>query len=268
MINTLSFENNIETQIEFILSLKHNYSEEELTNILLRFHQYLISHPEVLVKDISFDHLKDKLNNLYKSKRQYIYENNYLSCKRVCSFCGRDAGDTLDHFYPKVKFPEFSIFLNNLVPCCSNCNTLKDDYIVGEDIYLVHPFYVSLEKKILYKLHLKNVVLINGNYSPELELFIDDADMTIEELFVAYGTLSIMKIKDKVIRRCIDCIRNHLKNPKDVQNLLSLYGNVNGIAKHFSSSSKKRLETLTVLDYLALDMLGNVKNLKLFANSK
>lgn len=268
MINTYSFVDSMDRQVDFILSLKGRYSDNEVLSMLLRFNQYIASHPSVLDKDIDFEPLKKKLNNLYTKKRKYIYEEKYVFCKRVCSFCGRDAGDTLDHFYPKTKFPEFSLFLQNLVPCCSNCNTLKDDYVVGEDIYLIHPFYVCLQKKVLYKIELKNVTIINGRFSPELELLIDDTGMSIEQLFMTYETLSLLKIKDKVVKRTIDCIRNHLKDKIKLQDLLSRYGNLMNVASNFSEQSSERLETLTVLDYLALDVLSNVKNLKLFLNSK
>lgn len=52
----------------------------------------------------------------------------------VCPYCNRDyinsrsekhMGAQLDHFYPRSKYPIFSVCLYNLVPVCGNCNRLK-----------------------------------------------------------------------------------------------------------------------------------------------
>lgn len=54
----------------------------------------------------------------------------------VCPYCNRDyincrseklAGAQLDHFFPRSKYPIFSVCLYNLVPACGNCNRLKSD---------------------------------------------------------------------------------------------------------------------------------------------
>lgn len=54
----------------------------------------------------------------------------------VCPYCNRDyincrseklAGAQLDHFYPRSKYPIFSVCLYNLVPACGNCNRIKHD---------------------------------------------------------------------------------------------------------------------------------------------
>lgn len=54
----------------------------------------------------------------------------------VCPYCNRDyincrseklAGAQLDHFYPRSKYPVFSVCLYNLVPVCGNCNRIKHD---------------------------------------------------------------------------------------------------------------------------------------------
>lgn len=54
----------------------------------------------------------------------------------VCPYCNRDyinsrskklAGAQLDHFYPRSRYPLFSVCLYNLVPVCGNCNRIKHD---------------------------------------------------------------------------------------------------------------------------------------------
>ncbi len=54
----------------------------------------------------------------------------------VCPYCNRDyinyrskklAGAQLDHFYPRSRYPMFSLCLYNLVPVCGICNRIKHD---------------------------------------------------------------------------------------------------------------------------------------------
>lgn len=61
-----------------------------------------------------------------------------------CPFCGISESSTLDHYLPKEKYPEFSVFPKNLVPSCAVCNTRKRDRILdeGTDVRLfIHPCF-------------------------------------------------------------------------------------------------------------------------------
>jgi len=40
-----------------------------------------------------------------------------------CPYCGINEPATLDHYLPKEKFPEFSIYPLNLIPICNVCNS-------------------------------------------------------------------------------------------------------------------------------------------------
>jgi hypothetical protein len=46
---------------------------------------------------------------------------------KYCPMCGTTLPRTFDHYMPAVKFPEFAVHPLNLVPCCSTCNSTKDD---------------------------------------------------------------------------------------------------------------------------------------------
>lgn len=41
----------------------------------------------------------------------------------ICVYCGRNPGFTLDHVVPRVEGGQST--LENVVPCCHNCNTVK-----------------------------------------------------------------------------------------------------------------------------------------------
>lgn len=61
-----------------------------------------------------------------------------------CPFCGISESSTLDHYLPKERYPEFSVFPKNLVPSCAVCNTRKRDRILdaGTNVRMfLHPCY-------------------------------------------------------------------------------------------------------------------------------
>ncbi len=61
-----------------------------------------------------------------------------------CPFCGIGETATLDHYLPKEKYPEFSIFPPNLVPSCGVCNLRKNDLVVDgktEVRLFLHPCF-------------------------------------------------------------------------------------------------------------------------------
>lgn len=67
----------------------------------------------------------------YKAKAFKNLRNQVLTSKGrfnpLCPICGLSEAKTLDHFLPKVPFPEFSIHPRNLIPLCSICNSKKSD---------------------------------------------------------------------------------------------------------------------------------------------
>lgn len=47
-----------------------------------------------------------------------------------CPFCGIGESSTLDHYLPKETYPSFSVFSQNLVPCCGRCNNKKGERLL------------------------------------------------------------------------------------------------------------------------------------------
>ena len=78
----------------------------------------------------------DEINfkNLYSFKaivfkELYIFlttkSNNVVD--NVCPYCFLEPSESLDHYVPQTPFPHFSADPQNLIPCCSNCNSKKND---------------------------------------------------------------------------------------------------------------------------------------------
>ena len=60
----------------------------------------------------------------------------------VCPLCGHREVTTLDHHLPKSSFPLLSVTPSNLIPCCSDCNRVKQSTVpelVEEQT--LHPYF-------------------------------------------------------------------------------------------------------------------------------
>lgn len=59
-----------------------------------------------------------------------------------CPLCGFAQATTLDHYLPKAKFPQFSVFPSNLVPACGPCNFGKRaELALTRGGQSIHPYF-------------------------------------------------------------------------------------------------------------------------------
>lgn len=87
----------------------------------------LQSHAQALL-------LSDTLRSCYNGSTQplarlkrAIQDAQPKRLLKYCPMCGTTLPRTFDHYMPAVRFPEFAVHPLNLVPCCSTCNSTKDD---------------------------------------------------------------------------------------------------------------------------------------------
>ena len=62
----------------------------------------------------------------FKKARRIIFACMSMSNQTKCPYCMLSRSNTLDHYFDKDEYPEFSVYVPNLVPCCSECNTDKN----------------------------------------------------------------------------------------------------------------------------------------------
>lgn len=61
--------------------------------------------------------------------------------KGRCPLCGQGVATTLDHYLPRAKFPEFSVFPLNLIPTCLPCNVAKREvYEENGEAVIIHAY--------------------------------------------------------------------------------------------------------------------------------
>jgi hypothetical protein len=80
------------------------------------------------------DNVIDALKSCYDSPTQSfkiikgkIFAVQPGRLKDLCPYCLLDRPRTLDHYVAKADFPEYSVLIKNLIPCCYDCNQKKDD---------------------------------------------------------------------------------------------------------------------------------------------
>ena len=95
----------------------------------------------------------------YRQKEKFMKHFKKLNLKS-CPFCNNnyiyfykdDAEDeyntlaTLEHYYPKAKYPHLSLSFYNLIPSCSNCNSKFKGNCTHEG-NILHPYYEDFNEK-------------------------------------------------------------------------------------------------------------------------
>lgn len=65
-----------------------------------------------------------------------------------CAYCNNYSADEVDHFLPKSRFGEYSIYSPNLTPICTPCNRKKGNRYrqIGGGSRYIHPYFDPLPK--------------------------------------------------------------------------------------------------------------------------
>ena len=79
----------------------------------------------------------------------------------ICPYCMLSEPDSSDHYLPQESFPEFSFFIYNLIPSCTNCNRRKGKRWVDNGVRLfVNPYFDDVSHRAIdVQLSLKKEVL-------------------------------------------------------------------------------------------------------------
>lgn len=101
--------------------------------------------------------------------KEAIYDNQFPHIRYECQYCMiGDSSETFDHYLPKENFPEFAVLSNNLIPCCSKCNSIKSslwlDTGVGRNIINFYYDVIPLEQFLTCSLsYRRGTPIINYN---------------------------------------------------------------------------------------------------------
>ena len=157
----------------------------DIHNIKLRFADYQTykTQLEYFENILKSDYKKEdalKYNSLFN-----LYDSDSEDTKDLkkeikeisrtkCPYCGISESSHLDHFLPRAKFPEFSIYSPNLIYVCSICNsTYKGDDVVnslGERKFF-NPYFDNFIEDIQF---LKCEIKVENGIYPEFKFYIED----------------------------------------------------------------------------------------------
>lgn len=100
------------------------------------------------------EHLLDMYSSrckLVKDFRTWHFNNNPQTYYNVCPYCTINSANTTEHILPKEVYPEYAVNVLNLIPACSECNSLKSHDVVDQngEIFTIN-FYTDTLPDIRY----------------------------------------------------------------------------------------------------------------------
>lgn len=79
--------------------------------------------------------------------RKYYEQLRLSSPYRVCPFCVHRPVRTLDHYLPKAEYGAYAVLPMNLIPCCRDCNSDKDEFAPeNRASTLIHPYFDRIDQ--------------------------------------------------------------------------------------------------------------------------
>ncbi|MDG2955594.1 HNH endonuclease [Bisgaard Taxon 10/6] len=141
----------------FLLQEAEIYKNLAMNNDLFLFDTTLPKN-EIIFGDLRNEHMVRLYKYcLRKCRCGDIYDTIINLAQSVkCPFCGGIGRPTqIDHFLPQGRYGHFSVFPENLIPICKDCNTeyKKEFFPTQKDKQLIHPYlddHAIFEEQWLY----------------------------------------------------------------------------------------------------------------------
>lgn len=160
---------------------------QSILNVLPVYYKaYFDSCPDChLIENEPFGERKTKdilyLYEAYTTAEIKKYRNELFLLSLKCPYCCLNETQTLDHYLPKSKFPEYTLFSFNLIPVCYICNSKykKEKYRNGESRLFIHPYIDNINELEIYL-----AIINSSNGVIKLNYIIDLPDDTDNELRV------------------------------------------------------------------------------------
>jgi 5-methylcytosine-specific restriction endonuclease McrA len=116
-------------------------------------------NPELITPWIEVAVRRGTFNNLYNAPADNSTHGSVIATLRartlqLCPSCGEDGTpNTLDHYLPKERYPEFSILPQNLLPMCDTCQGSKGTKTVdaaNRRLFIHVYFDAFVDKQIVF----------------------------------------------------------------------------------------------------------------------
>ena len=225
--------------IKKYLNLSNHYSNEEKKEIAKAFNYS--GHRK---KENFMEHFK-KLN----LKSCPFCNNNYIYFYKQGDGKANTLA-TLEHYYPKAKYPHLSLSFYNLIPSCSTCNSKfgGTDKHIGK---IAHPYYDDFDDNAEFSISVDSLGIKNG--------------IELEVNLKAYND----KCKTSIARFQLNKIyKQHNDIAKEIWNKAQVYNDdrINELYESFYKSlgySKKDVKNFVFCSYLGKNDINKRNHTKL-----
>ncbi len=123
---------------------------------------------------------------------------------KSCPFCNnnyiyfyeKEAGKyntlaTLEHYYPKSKYPYLSLSFYNLIPSCNTCNSKFKGSTEKHERKILHPYFEDFNEKAKFSVSVGSLPV---NKTIELEVNLKENDTTDERCKTSIDRFQLDKI--------------------------------------------------------------------------
>lgn len=148
--------------IKKYLNISNYYSNDELKEIEEAFNYS--AHRKKLKFMEHFKKLNIKSCPFCNNNYVYFYKEGAKEFNTLA---------TLEHYYPKAKYPHLSLSFYNLIPSCSTCNSKfkgSDEIHVGN---ILHPYFEDFNEKAQFSVSIGKRV-VKKNFELEINLKSND----------------------------------------------------------------------------------------------
>jgi 5-methylcytosine-specific restriction endonuclease McrA len=203
-----------------------------------------LGNPELITPWTAVAPRRDTFNNLYSSPADNSTQGGVIATLRartlqLCPSCGEDGTpNTLDHYLPKDRYPEFSILPQNLLPMCDACQASKGTKTVdaANRRLFIHAYYDTFvdQQIVLLTIDAPYNAPASITLEPATTLNAADADLVRRHLseleiinryhrFFRSEYLHLLRIVN-ILRRTEQDVEQNLHNFRALERLRSVNG--------------------------------------------
>lgn len=224
---------------------------------------------------------KDALHHCYTSPtkalndlKELIISSQTPFYQNKCAYCGIGGIDSMDHYVPKEKYPEYSVHPFNLVPSCSKCNSKKSDLFIKNNCReIFNPYCDKEERQVLkltfnqgnspksitfkidfrhniYKEHIARLEIIKKYESEAINIFSNLTGMLISEFYGFSHDSSSLANFNRNMKKQVEKYILDVKNERGINSIDYL------VNKAFYNSEYNDIKVL-------IEKFGNVSDNKL-----
>lgn len=232
----------------------YEINEDELLTAIERYSQYDqkngLAHKE-LRTSVHLDELANAIHDAYnqvqEGARLKELRSRLLLSAKLCPYCSSPAITDLDHYLPRSKYKDFSIYAANLVPSCHPCNNVKRAFSPDEnpEHHLIHPYYETFPDQPI--MEIDTTISENGGIAPVL--YVPQDDEGEHATLRAKAQFQIEKFR--LNTRLTEAINLFLSNHEVALESIYSTGGADKVAEYLHLTATKTAERLGQNDWHA-----------------